>query len=514
MKLKYLLFPLIILNILLAARWVMDGNIFFHTDIARDFLLIEDIVERNPLTLIGPRSGAIPGLFHGPLWLYLNVPAFVLGQGDPVIVGWFWVLLYILSLVIIYTIGKKMFGEEEGLISATLLSAITALSVRSLFNPYGALIIFPIFFYFFIKYLQSQNFKTLLLALFLLGIIVQFQMAFGIPIFILTFFFLIYKLFKNKKLSHTTSLLVLFIPLSTFILFDIRNKFLQLNSVISYLGGQQSHGKLGLGLIQLIPLRIRESVTEGLGIITQGNVYLSIALLGCIVYVVYLKFRKKNNLLSLFLFLYFFFGFWLLAIFFQGPVWNYYFLPFIPALVLMFASLKRNLPKIFYPIFFTILFINIQNNLKDISSYNSNPFEQDVSTWKFNKLIAEEIFREDEKEFGYFIFTPDLYGYSPRFALNYFQKRNIDKLVYPYEKRPITYLVIAPPPEYGKDPSSVWYQKNTNSSLWKSNDVRINRVSDKKFNFKNSFVIEKYLLTEGEIRMSPNPNLIKDIFFR
>ena len=195
---KTIFFILIISNIILASRWVFDGNIFFHTDIARDFLLMEDIVDNNNLTLIGPRSGAIPGLFHGPLWLYSNIPAFVLGQGDPVVVGWFWVFFYTLSVYIAYLIGNKMFGETEGLLSALLLSVVTVLQVRSLFNPYGALLLFPLFFYVLTVYLRKKDIKILLLSLFLVGLIIQFQMAFGVPILILSFFYLLYFFFKNK----------------------------------------------------------------------------------------------------------------------------------------------------------------------------------------------------------------------------------------------------------------------------------------------------------------------------
>ena len=150
----------------------------------------------------------------------------------------------------------------------------------------------------------------------------------------------------------------------------------------------------------------------------------------------------------------------------------------------------------------------------DIGTYNPDASKSDVSTWKFNKLVAQKVFDSRENEFGYFIFTPDLYGYSPRYALNYYQKKILEKKVYPYEKKTVTYLVIAPAPEYGKDPNSLWYQKNTNSGIWRSNDIRISKDPDFKFVFENGFVIEKYNLSDEETKLAPNPYLIKDIFFR
>lgn len=517
-KLKYLLLLLILFNILLASRWIIDGNLFFHTDIARDFLLIEDIVDNKHLALIGPRSGAIPGLFHGPLWLYLNLPAYLVGGGNPVYVGWFWVVLYIVSLFTIYYVGKKMFGETEGILSALLLSSVTILNVRSLFNPYGALLLSPLFFYFFTGYIRHLQLKTLIISLLILGFIIQFQMAFGVPILFFTLLYLIYYLLKKKRPSHLAALLVLLIPLSSFLLFDLRNKFLQIKSVINYLSGTQAHGKLDLNLFQLIPLRAKELVIDGLGIITQNNFYLTVFLLVLFIVGIYLSHKKENNTKtpSIYAFgIFFYVGFWFFTIFFKGPVWSYYYLPFIPLLILVFVSLKKRVnPVVFYTLFILIYLVNVVAGFKDSLAYTQDPLQQDVSTWEFNKLVAEKVFSGSESEFGYFIFTPDLYGYSPRYALNYYQERDKGKKVYPYQKRAVTYLVIAPPPVYGKDPSSIWYQKNTNSKLWKLNDIKITKDPVSVTSFKNGFVIEKYNFSDEEIKVVPNPFLIKDIFFR
>lgn len=514
---RNLVIILILINILLASRWIIDGNIFFHTDIARDFLLLEDIADNKNPVLIGPRSGAIPGLFHGPLWLYLNLPAYLLGNGDPVYVGWFWVLLYIVSLFSTYFVGKKIFGEQEGLLAALLLSSVTILSVRSLFNPYGALILLPLFFYFLSKYLKDFKLKNLVITFFILGFIIQFQMAFGVPILILAVGYLLYHLFKKKKLAHMISFLVILIPLSSFLLFDLRNNFIQFNSVKSYVLGSQSHGKLDLNFSQLGAMRVKELVFDGLGTITQNNFYLTVILLILFIVGIYLTFKKKDLKFSSLYILgtFFYLGFWFLTILFKGPVWNYYYIPFIPLLILIFVSLRNQINKIiFYAFFILIYVINLQTAILDINAYERNPLKQDVSTWRFNKMAAEGVFNGSDNEFGYFIFTPDLYGYSPRYAMNLLQKKNNEKNVSPYQKKGVTYLIIAPPPAYGKDPNSIWYQKNTNSQKWKSSDIRINKEPESKILFENGFVIEKYRLSDEEIKIESNPYLIKDIFFR
>lgn len=516
-KFKFLVFFLILINVILAARWIWDGNIFFHTDIARDFLLIEDIVDNRHLTLIGPRSGAIPGVFHGPLWLYLNVPAFILGHGNPVVIGWFWVSLYLLSLYIIYWVGKKMYDERTGLLSALFLSAVTVLGVRSLFNPYGALMLSPLFFYTLVLYLQSNKIKILILSLFILGLIIQFQMAFGVPILVLTLIYMIYYLYQNKKLKHLTSFLVILIPLSTFLLFDLRNKFLQIKSVLNYITGIENHGKENLDFIQLLQLRFQDIVFGNFGEVTAHINWLSGLLVVVFLSIIFLKNKHKriNYSSPYFIFLYYFTGFWVISFFFKGPMWSYYYIPLIPLIVLIFCSFNKILnQRIFYLLFAVLISVNLISNFRDTATYQSNSLDQDVSTWKFNLEIARQVFQDSPSEFGYYIFTPDLYGYSPRYAMNYYQKIQNIKQSYPYSKKTTTYLLIAPPPEYGRDPNSIWYQKNTNSSSWKISDVKISKESDKIINYKNGFKIERYNLSSEEQSIKSNPYLLQSIFFR
>ena len=94
----YFLLICLLLAAVQALLPMIFGTINFHVDVARDFLVIRDIVQNHKITLIGPRSGGIPGVFHGPLWLYLNIPSYLVGHGDPVIVGYGWFVMWVLGL--------------------------------------------------------------------------------------------------------------------------------------------------------------------------------------------------------------------------------------------------------------------------------------------------------------------------------------------------------------------------------------------------------------------------------
>ncbi|MFA5584760.1 MAG: hypothetical protein WDA09_11150, partial [Bacteriovoracaceae bacterium] len=80
---------LLFLTLYLLTSHLRHGDLLVHADVGRDLLVLEELVQTRQPTLIGPRAG-IAGVFHGPLWYYLNLPVFVLVGGNPVLMGWYW----------------------------------------------------------------------------------------------------------------------------------------------------------------------------------------------------------------------------------------------------------------------------------------------------------------------------------------------------------------------------------------------------------------------------------------
>jgi hypothetical protein len=66
-------------------------------------------------------------------------------------------------------------------------------------------------------------------------------------------------------------------------------------------------------------------------------------------------------------------------------------------------------------------------------------------------------------------------------------------------------LIIAPPPD-----DKLWL----NGKWWKENQVGIRKKPVKIFHYDNGYLVEKYILTDEEIKIPADPNLIKDIHFR
>lgn len=491
-------------NIIASAWTVLHNDILFHTDLARDFLLFEDIVKNKPLTLIGPRSGGISGVFHGPLWTYLNIPAFILGNGNPVVTGWFWVILYILYLGIVYLVAKKLFDKTAGLLSVLLASAVSVGSVSGLFNPFGAVMLSPVYFYYLYQYGEHKKLFHLVISLFVLGLIIQFQMAFGIPMLFLTLLYVFYLAIKEKRIPHLLSFLILIIPLSTHILFELRHQFLETKSFFHYLATNKS--QKGVEILNVIISRIRGFVVDGFAMIAGGSWLLIGALIVFFLIALWKihtnKKIKNRNIYYLFSYLYA--GFWLLTFLYKGVVWGYYYWPFMPLIIIIFSSFYKYIPKVFYALFICVLAFNLLQNIRSMQT-SANFFAKDGSSWRFNYDLAKTIFNDAPKEFGYYIFTPDLFGYSPRYAMNYVQSERSDKKAFPFEKKNITYLIIAPPPDDRLFLNGEW---------WRTNQVKITKKPLWNKRYEKGFKVEKYELNDEELKIESDPNLIQTLFFR
>lgn len=453
----------------------MDGNLLFHTDIARDFYLMKDIWDNKHLTLIGARAGGLTGWFHGPLWLYINLPAYILSHGNPVITSWFWFKLHLITCGIVFIVSKKIFNDKIAFFSLLIYSSITILDVHSYINPQGALIIFPIFFYFYWKYKKSNHILNLIISLFLIGLIIQFQIALGAPILILTFIDNVLLTIKDKKISRFLAYLILLIPLSTYILFELRHNFIQIKSIVNLTKPLENFNLIEK--IKLMPVWL----------------WLSILLI----------FIKKKSLATN-LFLFFYIGFWLITILFNIKVMSYYYFPFLPILVIIFVSIISKFNKYLFLLLICLAIIpKWSNAIKDNLKYSTDINKQDWSTWNSVKTAANWTLDNCGPNSGYFVYTADLYGYNLRYAMDFQStKRNIP--VVSDTKKKITCLLIGPNVKenpYGSD-------------NWKSGDIKISGKKIDDIEYGNGIKIEKYELTEKDINIKSNPFLIKDTFFR
>jgi hypothetical protein len=287
-------------------------------------LILEDIYFGHHISLLGPRAGGIEGVFHGPLWFYLNLPAYIAGKGNPVYVGWSWIMLLIILIVMVYVIGKKIMNNEIGLLASALLSVALIDITKMLLNPFGAIIVSPLIFYYFYRYVQEDKVRDLMWFVLWTGIAIQFEMAFGIPIHSWVSIYISSCIKRGNGTILRVSVILL--PLSTFILFDVRHQFLQTNAVMSYL--MQHKGGNDILFVYLVKDSEFNDVTN---MFAAQQVILSwiVALSHCICYSLIGTHRETEK--PLWLFIYFYVGHAIISFFlFKGDIQSYYTAPFLP----------------------------------------------------------------------------------------------------------------------------------------------------------------------------------------
>lgn len=504
--LKLLFGILIIFSLFLTAWYYKNGDINFSSDISRDFLLLQEI-DQKKIVLIGPRSST--GLFHGPLWLYLNYPAYLIGQGNPAVVGWYWLGLIIAFLISGFVIAKNLFGTTSAYLYILMTSLYMVFQSRGLFNPHGAMFLIPTFFYFFIRYWQTNKIRYLLIHLILGGTLIQFQMAIGIPFTILSFLAILFKIFFSKshlpresansaeKWGHLLAFLIIPLSLINFLIFDLRHEFLLTKTTTEFLS-VKSNGQL-FNYASFVPERLT-LMLGGVEILRAdpGKRNLILTLISLLFLLFQIK-DKRYRLIYL-SFLYFYVGYFILSLINKGPMIYFYLFPIFPFVFLIFCSfITSQFKKIFLIIFSLIYLLNIQTAITDTKSANGM-IGIDRYSWKFLENMGQQIYNNSETEFGYFVFAPDAFGYEPKYAMSYLNKINNSKAI-ANQKKPITYLIAQP-------------HKYWNSDWYKTVVLHIDKKPVSIINYPNGYKVEKYILTDEEIKIPTEGNVDPGIHFR
>ncbi|MGA2911260.1 MAG: glycosyltransferase family 39 protein [Candidatus Levyibacteriota bacterium] len=201
-------------------------------DQARDVIVSTYALSHHLIPLTGPFSSA--GQFvYGPQWVWI-VSAFVAVFPGAIMTPWIiQTLLYVLMVLVMFLIGKEIFGRNFGLLTAFFTAISTAQLGQStnLISPSMAGIFSIIAVYFFIRYIKySKNLDAFLLGFLVSNTInIHFQ-AIGL-IFLLPVGFLISKRKFKSLLFLGIGAFIPFIPL---VIFDLQNKFFESRNILDY----------------------------------------------------------------------------------------------------------------------------------------------------------------------------------------------------------------------------------------------------------------------------------------
>lgn len=490
---KFLAVSLLVICLLLSSHlWHQD--VLFHTDVARDFLVIQEIVSTKAPTLIGPRSGGVSGVFHGPLWYYVSLIPFIIVNGNPVMMGWFWWLLGIAAIILFFIVSVRLTKNITSSLLTTI--AFTLLLLPSAAGPINTFLADIFSFAVFAIWVSWYTKPTLTKALagwFLLGVLVQFQMAFAIPIALIWLFFFVIKIKKEKLFKQLLTPLAFLPPLATFVAFDLRHDWLQVRSVLAYLSAHRVDSNFLIKFWQRLQLFLFDGVH-----VFGFNKYLSPFVLGLFFFLTR-KNKDKTLKSAIIIAAIWYVGWWTITLLFSGDIWNYYFSQFFGIILLIISMLasKHKLAQLVLGI--SIIFSLF--NAKSALFYNASRFNS--SSWSLLSQIAHDGLLEPST--GYFLYSQDQFAYPLKYAFSYYKNNHLELDARSFSKQPLTILVKA-----ADDPNNPY----STSKDWQLNKLRINMSPYETKEYQFGYVLEKYKLDKANLETQVDPNIITDLHFR
>lgn len=196
-------------------------SLTFTYDQARDALIMQNMA-KGDIKLQGP-SATAPGLFHGVLYYYLMLPAYVVGNGNPINAAFWLSIINALTIFVVYGFSQAMFKNKKlSLILCFLFAVSFGESQYStwLSNPSLLSFFVPLFYFGLWGWINRKNWGPIIAAIGLAGAVQsEIFLLYQIPILII--------LWVTGRISkHLFKFLTIFlIGISTIIISDIKFGF-------------------------------------------------------------------------------------------------------------------------------------------------------------------------------------------------------------------------------------------------------------------------------------------------
>lgn len=498
--LLYLILLLVTLfNIYLSSSLVRHGEVNFFNDVARDFLLLQEM-DQKKIVLIGPRSST-NNLFHGPVWTYINYPAYVVGNGNPVVVAWFWIFLECIFLLTSFYMVRRLFGTLPAFAFVVLASVQMAPHINGIFHAEATFFFMPMFFFTICMYIKSKKNLYLALHLLALAILIQLEVGVGLQLLILSVPLIIWFIFKHKFWKHLFTFFLIPVFLSNFIIFDLKNDLRMVKAIFST--GGSFH--FFISFSSWLENRINNTISLQL-FNNDPNTLFIYVIFGLVVVMTILLIKNRSKYRPIYLLLlFYYFGFMILSFFNKGILLFHYVYLLIPLTTLWLVSFLASKYRILFLPFIGVVFYLSFNSATSYVASRESFMGINYNSWKSLSSVAENIIDlQKNKEFGYFVFAPDALAYQPRYAMIYnFKKTNVK--AFEYTKKPITYIIAAPPPGNNPYMTHVW---------WRKVQVKILSEPSETKKLPSGFIIEKFNLSPEEQLVSHVKAIELGIHFR
>ena len=243
----------ILVSILLLAVFLrfykIDGYMSFLGDEGRDVLMVKRILTTGDIPLLGPAT-SIGNMYLGPLYYYMMSVPMAFFWLNPVAAAGMVAMIGVLTVWLIYYLGKSWFGFWAGALSSFLyaISPVTIIYSRSSWNPNPA----PFFALLSIcglyKAHKTGNFRWLLLTGIALAFAAQmhYLALILIPIMGVLWAYEVVlhirgKLKRKNLVSGTLIAMALFLFLmSPLLIFDLKHDFMNYHAVSTFFTNRET----------------------------------------------------------------------------------------------------------------------------------------------------------------------------------------------------------------------------------------------------------------------------------
>lgn len=501
-KLLYgIIIALICYAFYLGAFSVLHGEIKFFNDVARDFLLLQEM-DTKKIVLIGPRSNT-NNLFHGPLWTYINYPVYVLGNGNPLVNAWYWLLLEALFLFSSFWIVKRLFGTFPAFIFVLMMSVRFIPHINGVFHAEATIFVIPVLFFTIYEYVKTRDVRYLISHFIAVCVLTQLNIGVGVQFIVLSSGVALYAVIRYRQWKHLIAFLIIPAGLINFILFDIKHQLQMTKALIGTGASSTFFITLSAWIHDRINNIISMQLVENAG---SYQVFLFFVFIFVMIFsFMQIKNEKKERLLYI-IFLYYYFGYIGFSYFNKGILLFHYVYLLIPFTLLWVVSfLRGKYTIVFVPVVIILFIINLQFSLSWIDYLQHQFMGKDPNSWIGLSRIAKEITKEQSgKEFGYFVYSPDAYAYQPRYAMIYNFKA-VQAKAFEYGKRFTTFVIAQAPPADNPYMGYEW---------WVEVPAGIKAKAVKKIVFPNGYTLLSYHLSPEEQKVPHDKNIELGIHFR
>lgn len=452
----FLLIAIIIIGTWSRIAGIITDSFSFTYDVGRDMLEVNKIVYGHDFTLIGQTTG-LAGLFYGPWWYYILSIPFLISGGNPQFIAFFIVFTGILTVVLMFYLGKKIEGNLLGLLFAVFCSfSPVMIGISSqIWNPN----LIPLFVVLSLLLLhklfldnqgsKSAN-KSFLILGFIFGLILDFEIVFGV-LFTAGTVLSIFILARNRINIKQYLLMLLGFLLTIFprLLFEIRHNFIMTRSVIENLSkGSLAYNNFSYDRHIIDVAKTFKNLFDSTFVEQNSALgYIVILILLSIVFF-YKDIGQKTKFYLKFatvVILTFFVG----LSFLKEAVWSHYIIG-IPVLYILILGLivysGRKCFKIslFVAVLtFIILLIVYIKNLN--ISFNLKPsWEGNAAVYRNQIAVVDYIYKyANGRRFNYVTYTPAVHDYTYQYLFLWYGNK-----IYGYNpsssKEQLFFLIIEP----------------------------------------------------------------------